>query len=140
MDLIKKIVKYLMIGNIGGLLYCLIEILYRNYTHWTMYFVAFIAFTLIGELNEHIEWEMPLWKQMVIGSLIITSIEFITGMIVNVILGWNVWDYSNMPLNVMGQICIPFSIVWFFLSLAAIILDDYLRYWWFGEERPRYYF
>ena len=45
-------------------------------------------------------------------------------MIVNIILQWNVWDYSNVPFNVMGQICLPFSIIWFFLSLPAIVPAD----------------
>ena len=28
--------------------------------------------------------------------------------------------------------------IWFYLSLVAIILDDYLRYWMMGEEKPKY--
>ena len=55
-------------------------------------------------------------------------------------LGLNIWDYSNMPLNLWGQICLPFSCLWFFLSAVAIILDDELRYNIFGEEKPHYYF
>ena len=49
-----------------------------------------------------------------------------------------VWDYSGMPLNYKGQICLPFSILWIFVSIAAVVLDDWLRYWLFGEERPHY--
>ena len=75
---------------------------------------------------------------MLIGSCIATVIEFISGLIINVWLGLDVWDYSNLPLNVMGQICLPFSIIWFFMSLLCIVLDDYLRYWFFGEEKPHY--
>ena len=73
-----------------------------------------------------------------IGAVVVTVLEFITGLVVNVWLGLNVWDYSDMPLNILGQICLPFSIAWIALSAIAIVLDDYLRYWLFKEEKPRY--
>ena len=75
---------------------------------------------------------------MLIGACIVTFMEFISGYIINIKLGWQVWDYSNLPFNIMGQICLPFSIIWFFISLVAIVVDDYLRYWLFKEERPHY--
>jgi len=134
----RKIIKPFILMGIGGLIYSLIEILYRGYTHWTMFLVGGLAFYLIGCINEHIEWDMPIYNQMAIGAVIITALEFVAGVIVNLILDWNVWDYSNVPFNILGQICIPFCIIWIFLSLPAIILDDYLRYWLFGEEKPHY--
>jgi uncharacterized membrane protein len=82
---------------------------------------------------------MSLIKQMFIGACIITILEFITGCIVNLYFKWNVWDYSHLPLNLLGQICLPFSIIWFFLSGIAILLDDYIRYELFDEEKPHYY-
>ena len=75
---------------------------------------------------------------MFIGSTIITVLEFITGCIVNLWLGWNVWDYSNLPLNLLGQICLPFSTLWYFISAIGIVIDDYIRYIYFDEEYPRY--
>lgn len=133
-----KIIKPLILTGIGGLIYSIIEILYRGYTHWTMVIVGGLAFYLIGCINEYIEWDMPLYRQMAIGMAIITVLEFAAGIIVNLILGWSVWDYSNVPLNILGQICLPFCIIWFFLSFPAIIVDDYLRYYLFGEEKPHY--
>lgn len=134
----SRIIKLLVLVGIGGLIYSIIEILYRGYTHWTMVIVGGLAFYLIGCINEYIEWDMPLYRQMAIGMAIITLLEFAAGIIVNLILGWSVWDYSNVPLNILGQICLPFCIIWFFLSFPAIIVDDYLRYYLFGEEKPHY--
>lgn len=136
--IIKSVFKYLILGNIGGIIYVFIELLYRGFSHWTMYIVAAISFILIGLINEYISWDMKLWKQMLIGACIVTFMEFISGYIINIKLGWQVWDYSNLPFNIMGQICLPFSIIWFFISLVAIVVDDYLRYWLFKEERPHY--
>ena len=134
----KAFLKYVMLFTIGGSIYYDIECIYRGYSHWTMAILGGICFVLIGGINEYISWDTPLWKQGLIGSAIITSLEFITGCIVNLWLGWNVWDYSDTPFNILGQICIPFSIIWFFISLLAIIVDDYIRYWIFGEEKPKY--
>ena len=44
-----------------------------------------------------------------------------------------------MPLNIMGQICLPFTILWIFISFIAILVDDQVRYRVFNEEVPRYY-
>lgn len=123
---------------IGGAIYVLIELVYRGYSHWTMFLLGGLCFVLIGGVNEYIPWEMPLWLQAGIGAVIITALEFICGCIVNLALGWNVWDYSNTPLNILGQVCLPFAIIWFVIAHFGIVLDDYLRYWLFKEEKPYY--
>ncbi len=58
---------------------------------------------------------------------IITTLEFIVGYIVNIILKWNVWDYSNMPFNIMGQICLGFSTLWFALGIPMTKVSDFLK-------------
>ena len=84
------------------------------------------------------EWDTPLLLQMFCGCAIITALEFVTGCIVNLWLGWDVWDYSRYKFNVLGQISLRSSVGWYFLSLVGIVLDDYIRYRFFGEEKPRY--
>lgn len=133
-----KALRSLVLIGIGGLLYVMIELAFRGRTHWTMFIVGGLCFWMIGLINEIIPWEMPLWKQCIIGAVIVTTVEFLSGCIINLGLGWNVWDYSNMPLNFLGQICLPFSLLWVLLSAVAIVLDDYLRYWMYGEEKPHY--
>lgn len=123
---------------IGGFLYVVVENLWRGHSHWTMFILGGICFVLLGIINEVIPWCMDLWKQIIIGTITITLLEFVVGCIVNLWLGWNVWDYSNVPLNILGQICLPYMILWVPISLAGIVLDDYLRYWIFGEEKPHY--
>lgn len=81
---------------------------------------------------------MPLWKQMAICAFGITLIEFTSGFILNIIMQLHIWDYSNMPLNILGQVCLPFMLLWFILSLVAIVADDWIRYLLFGEEKPHY--
>lgn len=132
--LIKEVILLL----IGGLVYMGIEILWRGYTHWTMGIVGGLCFVLIGLINELFNYEMPIEYQAIISAVIVTVVEFISGMIINVRLGWNVWDYSNLPLNICGQVCLLFSVLWLFLSIVAIGLDDIVRCLLFHEEAPDY--
>ena len=128
----------LILFVIGGLLYLLIELVFRGHTHCTMFFVGGLCFVLVGAINEVISWETPLVIQCIIGGVIITAVEFVSGCIINLWLGWAVWDYRDMPFNLLGQICLPFSLLWVLISAVAIVVDDYVRYYLFGEERPRY--
>lgn len=130
--------KYLILFDTGGLLYVLLELLWRGWSHWTMFILGGICFIALGLINEVFPWDMPLWKQMLAGACIVTALEFITGCIVNLWLGWDVWDYSKMPGNILGQVCPQFFMVWIFVSLGGIVLDDWLRYRWFGEVFPHY--
>lgn len=134
----KQIIKEPILFCVGGMAYNVIEVLYRGYTHWTMFVVGGLCFVLIGLINEIFSWETALWKQMLIGGTVITVVEFVSGCVVNLLLGWNVWDYSQLPLNVLGQICVPFYFVWVVLSLVGIVLDDMIRWKCFGEDKPRY--
>lgn len=133
-----QILKYVYLFVTGGLLYNLLEVLYRGWTHWTMFILGGVCFICLGLINEIIPWEMPLWQQVLIGACIITSMEFITGCIVNLWMGWGIWDYSQEPGNILGQICPQYFVLWMPVSLAGIVLDDWLRYLMFDEEEPHY--
>lgn len=137
-NFLKLCVKPTVLFLIGGCTYYLIEILWRGYSHWTMLVLGGACFLLIGKLNEHLSWNMSLLYQSLIGAGIVTLCEFMTGVVVNIWLGMNVWDYSEMPYNVMGQICLPFTLAWVPISCFAIVLDDYIRHWLFKEEKPHY--
>lgn len=133
----KHFVKYTILLMVGGLAYYCIEILARRFSHWTMFLVGGTCFILIGIINE-ITPKMPLIRQMLLSAIIITLIEFVSGCILNLWLGWNVWDYSDEFGNILGQICPRHTIYWFLLSSVGIVVDDYIRYFLFGEEKPKY--
>lgn len=119
-------IKDIILFVIFGLLYCGLEILWRGYTHPSMFVVGGICCLLVGLINE-ITPNMSMWLQCLLSAIIITIIEFLSGCILNLWLGLGVWNYTNMPLNLLGQVCLPFSVAWFFLSYIAIKLDDWLR-------------
>jgi len=133
-----KLFKYFFLWLIGGLVYYYIEILYRGHSHWTMFCLGGICFICMGIFNEIWSWDTPLWKQMLFGGITTTLFEFVVGCLVNLCLDWNVWDYSHLPFNILGQVSLVFTFIWCGLSLIGIILDDWIRYIIFNEEKPKY--
>ncbi len=134
----KETVENTVLFCVGGIVYIVIELLWRGYSHWSMFFLGGLCFLVIGWLNERMEWETPLLLEMLLGAFLITVLEFGFGYIFNIRLGLNVWDYSDMPLNIMGQVCLPYMLLWFILSFFCIVMDDNLRYYLFGEEKKKY--
>ncbi len=122
----------------GGALYFVFELFWRGFSHWTMFALGGLCFVLVGGLNNYLSWEMSLLHQMLFGGLIITVGELLTGCVINLWLGWQVWDYSALPGNLWEQICPQYSLLWVLLSGPVIILDDILRWRWYGEKMPSY--
>lgn len=135
----KQFGKYTFLFWFGGSFYVTLEVLWKERSHWTMLVLAGLVFITIGLLNQIWGWETGLIKQVLVGTAIATVGEFITGCIVNLWLGWNIWDYSDLKFNIFGQITPQFIALWIPITLLAIILDDVIRWRFFNEERPRYW-
>ena len=108
---------------LGGCAYLGLELLWRGWSHGSMFLAGGICFLLIGHLNE-VEPRLPLWGQALAGAGIITMVELAFGLAVN--RDFAVWDYRGMPLNFLGQICLPFTLLWIPVSLAAVGLYGFL--------------
>lgn len=125
----RRVPKTLELGavyTVGAIGYTLIEILWRGYSHWTMTLTGGVCFFIIY-LSEGVFIDAPLWKRCLFGSLAITLTELTVGFVVNILLGWQVWDYSDMFLNVCGQICPLYSGLWFFLCMPLARLCSHIR-------------
>ena len=103
-----------------------------------MFILGGACFLVVGLINEQNRGRLPLLLQMLISAIIITVLEFVTGYIVNIKMGLGVWDYSGLPYNIMGQVCLLYTVLWFFLSYVCIVADDKLREVLFGEEKQKY--
>ncbi|MCM1298337.1 MAG: putative ABC transporter permease [Firmicutes bacterium] len=135
---LRETVKLILLFLMGGMIYFAIEVAYKGDSHCSMFITGGLCFLLIGGINSYFDRDMPLLHQMFFSAVIITLLEFISGVIVNIGLKLNVWDYSRIPFNFMGQICLRFFFIWFFLSLIGIFLDDFFRERMFGEDRISY--
>ena len=49
-----------------------------------------------------------------------TLVEYVTDYVYKNVLGTSFWDYSHLPLNVNGRVCLLFSFFWGLLSLALV--------------------
>lgn len=122
------LIQELCLFVFGGLFYYFIEILWRGHSHYSMMILGGLCYVIIGLINEVFPYDLEFEVQVIIGDIIVTILEFIAGLILNVWLGLGIWDYSNVPFNIMGQICIPYMFLWLFLVAFAIILDDWTKY------------
>ena len=123
---IFKLREYLTVWGFGGVTYGLVEVVTRGYTHWSMILTGGLAFLLIYIINGKLGYK-SLFLRCLIGCAIITGLEFIVGCIVNRQLNMNVWDYSERPMNILGQICPFFSLMWFLICIPANYLSSLLR-------------
>ena len=131
----KKVSEYLFLLALGGTLYYTIELLYRGFSHWSMFLLGGICFSFFWWQGSCMHWREPIWKQVLRASIFVTSCEFLTGMIVNKWLQLAVWDYSNMPYNVFGQICLSFAVLFSGLCFLGILLSGVVMQLLFREEK-----
>lgn len=115
--------KRLILFYLGGMLYTGLELLWRGWSHGSMFLLGGLCFVLIGHLGE-LARPLPLLPRAVVGAGIVTMLELGCGLLVN--RQYQVWDYRQVPLQFCGQICLPFSVLWVGVSLAAIVLYDAL--------------
>lgn len=116
-----KIWKYAVLFYTGGSAYLSLELLFRGRSYGSMFCAGGICFLLIGHLSR-VQPKLPLWGRTLVGAGIVTMVELAVGMLVN--RGYQVWDYRGQPLNFMGQICLPFSLLWIPVSALGVALYE----------------
>lgn len=134
----KNIYKNIILWLTGGIAYFYMEIAFRGYSHYSMLICGGTCFLLVGYAGRHILKNSrsiigAVAAVMASGMMIITAIEFITGVLVNLVFDLQVWDYSGQKYNVMGQICLLYSALWSLLSLLCVYLDIVIRKYIFDE-------
>lgn len=125
--------KNAVLGYIGGMAYVAMELLWRGWSHGSMFLVGGICFLLIGSIGAVFP-EMPMLMQSVLGACLVTAMELISGLFLNVVLGLHVWDYSALPYNFMGQVCMTYFFLWIWVAFGAIWIYRLLRRVLFQEE------
>ncbi|MCR5122024.1 MAG: putative ABC transporter permease [Ruminococcus sp.] len=136
----KKKRKYAALGAVavflsGGFAYGLIEDISRGFTHISMGILGGMAMLLIHILNSRERTLVKVLARSLMSAVFITLCELLTGELLNVRMGLCIWDYSELPMNLDGQICPLFSGIWFALSAIGSLLDDIIRYFILREKR-----
>ncbi|MDD6441920.1 MAG: hypothetical protein PUG71_07425 [bacterium] len=135
----KKISEYIFFWALGGCIYYGIEIAFRGFSHWSMFCVGGLVFLFCIIQGVKMEWSEGLWVQIIRGVIYAISLEFTTGIIFNKWLRKNIWDYSDQPLQLWGQICVPFAIIFSGLLLIAILLGGFLSCVIYKEPKPHFF-
>ena len=127
--------KKIMLFCAGGSTYVVLELLWRGWSHGSMFLAGGTCFLLIGQLNQ-VQPRLPLPARAVMGAVVITAVELLTGLLVN--RDYSVWDYRQMRGNFRGQICPQFCLLWIPMSALALGLHSGLnRMLWAGRKsRP----
>jgi len=102
---------------LGAVGYPLIELAWRRRTHPAMALAGGLSAMLLRRISKT---DRPLRRQALLGGLMITGIEYAFGRMFN--RNYHIWDYRRAPLNVQGQICLPYTLAWCALSAAALFV------------------
>ena len=120
-DIVEGIKKFVLFFTVGAIGYALIELLWRQRTHWTMMLAGGICFVLFSVIAKRMKGS-NIFLKCAVAAISVTAVEFVFGVIFNLLLRKNVWDYSKMPLNIGGQICAVYSFLWVFISFITLPL------------------
>ena len=121
----KRVADGIVFGT-GAIGYGLIEVVWRGNTHWAMLLAGGVCLRLLGAAGRRMEASPVLYKCLA-GGAIITGVELLFGCVCNLWLHMGIWDYSRIPLNLGGQVCLLYSVLWGALSALGMKLEKTLR-------------
>ena len=104
--------------SVGAAGYSALEIAVRGHTHWTMAVLGGLCLCALCVIARSFSHRSIVF-QAALGAAFITAAEFATGVVVNLWLGWNVWDYTKEAGDILGQICPLFTFYWFCLCCGV---------------------
>lgn len=111
----------------GGVIYQIIEILWRGHTHWSMFFAGGFGILIIDGIFNTFEKYISATTILILCGVSLTCIEFLSGCIFNICLKKDIWDYSQIKGNILGQICPIYTLYWSILSIPAILYAQFIR-------------
>ncbi len=125
-DRLRTVKKYALCFVLGAIGYAAIEVIWRGYTHWSMVIAGGLCFIIFSLVAERLQQRSILLKAAVC-AIGVTAVELVFGVVFNLWLKMGVWDYSGMPLNILGQVCPIFSLIWGGIAIAFLPLADLIN-------------
>lgn len=110
---------FLLSFALGAAVYPALELVWRGWSHWSMAVAGGLGLNALRLIARR---RCSLYRRCVLGALALTLIELVAGLICNKWLRLSVWDYSHLPANLWGQICLPFCGLWFLLCIPVFLL------------------
>ena len=138
----KKIIGKLGLFLSCGFIYCMIEILFRGWSHWSMFVLTgFLGVFCVDSINNTLSFDCDYIAQILISTILCTIGEGISGIILNIWLQLNVWDYSKMTFGTFffGQCNVLFCFAWMLIISIIIFYCDAYNYYILKIEPCPYY-
>ena len=136
----QKIIPYGSIFIISGLIYTMLELMWRGRTHWTMFLCAGLCGLVMANVNNNLlEFDTDFLKQVVVSALCCTGFEFLFGIMFN--RDFSIWDYRELwgTIHILGdQVNILFFGIWIIISVFSLPFLDWLQ-WKLGLAEKPYY-
>lgn len=138
--IIKYLISFLFIYTLSGLAYYLVEILYRGYSHWTMFVCAGICGLGLALINDGgYRFETDYRIQVMSGAALCTFLNFIAGKLFNST--YAIWDYRGMlgTLRIFDdQVNLFFVGLWVIVTAIAIPVLDWIQWQLEIGSKPYY--
>lgn len=114
-----------MVGFTVETLWCLIKNGYIESRKSLVYGPLSVAYGMGGVLLTAVLskfTDSSLWKVFIISFLVGTVAEYICSLGQEIVFGSVAWDYSHLPLNINGRVCLLYSLFWGVLGIAWVKL------------------
>ncbi len=112
-----SVLELSFVYTVGAMGYGGLEMLWRGRTHWTMLLLGGLCFLAIYLITLYLPGHV--WLKWLLCAAVITALEFGAGCLLNLRLGWAVWDYRGLPGNLLGQVCPLYACYWYLLSIPC---------------------
>ena len=136
----QKIIPYGSIFIISGLIYTMLELIWRGHTHWTMFLCAGLCGLVMANINNNLlEFDTDFLKQVIISALCCIGFEFLFGIMFN--RDFSIWDYRGLwgTIHILGdQVNILFFGIWIIISFFSLPFLDWLQWKLRLAEKPYY--
>lgn len=135
----KMAMRLILFYCFAGGVYMSIELLYRQYTDYHMFYLAGFIGLLLLVVNEWLSYDTDFLLQVFICGTVALLAELACGVLFNS--DFHIWDYRELPYNFMGQIQLYFAVIWYILSAIFIPILDYIDFHMFpreGVKKPYY--
>lgn len=129
--MIHRYLRQIILFLSGFCIYITIEVCFRGFSYPVMGLCGGILLLMLDQLNERISWNLDLLLQGILGSVMVTAAELIVGELWKWMNWPPMWDYTDMPFNFDGVICLPFSLAWIGVSILGVIIADAINYYVF---------
>ena len=140
-NLLSRLLQVAFIFALSGTIYVCMEMLFRGYSHWSMWVLAGICGVIIALVNNGIflSSKTPFELQVAFCSACCVAGEYIAGLIVNQ--DFQVWDYREMIGTFAGgQLNVFFIMAWIIICIFGIPFLDWIEWKLLNGRKPVYEF